>query len=133
MARDPRKNSAFESGMRGKEQAKTKAETPAAAPPGGGEKQTPGGKVGEPDGASAFSSGMRGSDKPKPSMTDAALQSATKAVKKPGNDGANTEVAGSQVAPEGPAGILGEEDDTDIYLKVPKSSITRKAAAAPAS
>ncbi len=70
MARDPRKNSAFDSGMRGRETPKIQGAhggTKVNDNPGGEDKQAPGKTVGEPGGAApAYSSGMSGGEKQKP-------------------------------------------------------------------
>lgn len=162
MARDPRKNSAFDSGLRGREK-------PKASSGGGESKQGPNSTVGTPDGASvdAFSSGMRGSQKPasgaatqhvegtpggenkqgvntvvgQPSGHDDAgqgkragidsghFQAAAKSAHDLGAAGSNnsTEHAASQSHPMGEEGILGEEDDTHINVRIPKASLKRKA------
>jgi hypothetical protein len=75
MARDPRKNSAFDSGMRGREKpkvseshGKTKGAEEASRK-GGEHKQGANSVVGDPDGVThtdpAYTSGMRGMEKPK--------------------------------------------------------------------
>lgn len=162
MARDPRKNSAFDSGLRGREK-------PKASSGGGESKQGPNSTVGTPDGASvdAFSSGMRGSQKPasgaatqhvegtaggenkqgvntivgqpkghddaemgpKKGVTDSHFQSTAKAAHDFGVAGSNnsTEEAAGQSHPMGEEGILGEEDDTHINVRIPKASLKRKA------
>jgi hypothetical protein len=75
MARDPRKNSAFDSGMRGREKPKVQAAhggtmgSEDGSKKGGESKQGANTVVGDPDGVehtdSAYSSGMRGAEKPK--------------------------------------------------------------------
>ena len=75
MARDPRKNSAFDSGMRGREKPKISEAhgqtmgSEAGSNMGGEKKQGPNAIVGDPDGVtqndSAYSSGMRGAEKAK--------------------------------------------------------------------
>jgi hypothetical protein len=176
MARDPRKSSAFESGMRGRE--KPKADKANTAQPDGAagseEKQAPGKTVGEPGGVdlSAYTSGMRGIEKPKQKDAAGSATQQPKAgqasgnsqkphstVGKPGghddaasgnrsgvsngaarskatdayalgtneNAANSTEEAAQGHEPEGD-GILGEEDDTHINVRIPKSSIRRKQA-----
>jgi len=174
MARDPRKSSAFDSGMRGRE--KPKADASNSAQPDGAagseSKQAPGKTVGDAGGVdlSAYTSGMRGIEKPK--QKDAAgsatqqpkagevagnRQTPHSTVGKPGghddagqgnrsgvtaasarakatdaysmgNDGnaANSsEEAASGNEPNG-EGILGEEDDTHINIRIPKASLKKK-------
>jgi hypothetical protein len=176
MARDPRKNSAFDSGMRGREKPAiqnphggTKGQEDSGKS-GGESKQGPSTQVGNPDGVdlSAYSSGMRGPEKPKqksasgdanktpggPSggenaqgggkvigqpkghddagqgarkgVNDAHLQAAAKGAHELGIPGNNTEDASQRVEPEGEAGILGDEDDTHINLRIPKASLKKK-------
>jgi hypothetical protein len=175
MARDPRKGSAFESGMRGREKPKIEGNTggdrggkgPDGAS-GSESKQAAGKTVGDPNGVdlSAYVSGMRGNEKPKqkdasgsanqfpsggsaagnrqdphstvgkPAGHDDAGQGARAGVsqgqmrnagddaKKMGIPGNSTE--NSAEGSELPEGILGEDDDTHINLKIPKSSIRKK-------
>jgi hypothetical protein len=68
MTRDPRKNSAFDSGMRGREKPKvadTHGDTRVNDNAGGESKQAAGKTVGNPGGEdlSAYTSGMRGPEK----------------------------------------------------------------------
>src|SRR3954465_3954847 len=71
MARDPRKNAAYDSGMRGKDKPKVQAAHGGTAPTqgsaDGNSKQQPGGRIGDNTGVdlSAYTSGMRGPEKPK--------------------------------------------------------------------
>lgn len=178
MARDPRKNSAFDSGMRGREKPKvTESHGRTANPEGakGGEKVAkPHGQVGDPEGVdqndSAYTSGMRGPERPKqkpasgaaneqPAGREAAGNRADPhtTVSKPegeenwqndstgpkknvGDDhlrqtaenaydmgipGNSTEEA-AEGADHEPEGIIGEEDDTHINVKIPKASLKRK-------
>lgn len=169
MARDPRKSSAFDSGMRGKDKPKT-AQPDGAA--GSEDKQAPGKTVGTPGGVdlSAYTSGMRGIEKPKQKDAGGAANQQPKAgevggnrqqphstVGKPGGHddaaqgmrkgvtdgsarskaqdayamGSNENAANSsEEAAQGnePSGegILGEEDDTHINVRIPKASLKRK-------
>lgn len=111
-------NSAYDSGMRGREKP--------------GTKQGPGGKVGNPAGE-AYSSGMRGSEKPKETpvndeaaskniaaaMSDKTAQAHTAAAH---NADASTEHASQGNEPSF------EEDDTHVNIRVPKTSFKRKSA-----
>lgn len=176
MARDPRKGSAFDSGMRGREKPKiADAHGKTAAPKGdsaGNEKQHAGGRIGDNTGVdlSAYTSGMRGPEKPKQKpaagaanygqgsegsaggenrqapdtqvgnpdghndagtgkragVDAAGLRSAGSNAKELGV-GSNLEQASQSAEPEGQAGVLGEEDDTHINLRIPKASLKRKA------
>jgi len=152
MARDLKKFSAFDSGMRGSEKPRV-----SESSNGGESKQDAGTKVGEPDGEglSAFSSGMRGSQKPPASATRGpkggggeSKQGAGTVVDEP--NGTATAKRGSQStsasAANGAAqdahamdenslelspdhqGPEAHEDDTHINVRIPKSSIKRKAA-----
>lgn len=177
MARDPRKNSAFDSGMRGREKpkvAESHGRTAVNDNPGAESVQAAGKTVGDPGGVdhmdSAYSSGMRGMEKPKQKSAEG---DANKEVKGPevagnrqegdthvgepmghndaergvrhgvsegtmrgtgedayhmGNDG--NAVNSSEAAAEGhqPSGegILGEEDDTHINIRIPKASLKKK-------
>jgi hypothetical protein len=174
MARDPRKSSAFDSGMRGKE--KPKADASATAQPDGASgsesRQAAGKTVGDAGGVdlSAYTSGMRGREKAKQKDAAGAATQQPKAgeaggnkqqphstVGKPGghseagkgdrsgvsagsarsaaadaygmgrNDNAanSSEEAAAGHEPSG-EGILGEEDDTHINIRIPKSSLKRK-------
>lgn len=179
MGRDPRKSSAFDSGMRGREKPKisdshggTMGQQDKGSS-GGESKQGAGSQVGTPDGVdlSAYTSGMRGPEKPKqkPAASGAtygqehegagggeskqgpdtrvghpdghndagmgkragidsgALQAHAANAHTQGIDGNNTEDAASHAAPLGQPGILGEEDDTHINIRIPKASLKRKA------
>jgi hypothetical protein len=182
MARDPRKNSAFDSGMRGREKPKvdsgnTGGDRGGRGPDGGAgseSKQMAGKTVGDANGIDhtdpVYSSGMRGLERPK---QKSAAGGANKEVKGPevagnrqegdshvgepmghndaqrgvrhgvsessmrdsgenayamGNDG--NAVNSSEAAAEGhePSGegILGEEDDTHINIRIPKASLKKK-------
>lgn len=177
MARDPRKNSAFDSGMRGREKPKVEdahGQNAVNDNAGGESKQGPGKSIGEPGGVdhtdAAYSSGMRGMEKPKQKTAAAGAneevrgsvvagnrQEANTHVGEPsghndagrgerkgfgdqqakkkasdaysmGNDGnaANSsETAAEGEEPSGD-GILGEEDDTHINIRIPKASLKRK-------
>lgn len=177
MARDPRKNSSFESGMRGREKPKVAdAHGGTAAASGGTDgnsKQKPGGRIGDNTGVdlSAYSSGMRGPEKPKQKsasgdanygqsregssggenrqapntrvgqpdghndagrgkkhgVDEGGMRNAGSDAKKIGIPGNNTEQAAVSVEPVGEAGILGDEDDTHINLRIPKASLKKKA------
>lgn len=175
MARDPRKGSAYDSGMRGREKPKIEGnaggDRGARGPSGssGSEsKQQAGKTVGDSGGVdlSAYLSGMRGNEKPKqkdaagsanqqpggneaggnrqqphttigkPAGHDDAgegaragvsqgqMRNAGDAAKKMGIAGNSTE--NSADGSELPEGILGEDDDTHINLKIPKASIRKK-------
>jgi hypothetical protein len=175
MARDPRKNSAFDSGMRGREKPKVQeahGSTKVNDNAGGENKQGAGKTIGTPGGVdlSAYSSGMRGIEKPKQKSAadgatygqgkegagggenkqapdtrvgnpdghnDAArgkrhgvdeggMRNAGSDAKKLGIPGNNTEEASQSAHPEGEAGILGDEDDTHINLRIPKASLKKK-------
>jgi len=187
MGRDPRGNSAFDSGMRGREKPKVKdahGGTYGQEKEGhsqgtdGTTKQGPDAYVGNPDGVnlndSAYSSGMRGMEKPKQKAAsgeankqpeegstmggeskqgpntivghptghndaekgarrgtnDGTARSAASDAYGLGNDG--NAVNSSEQAAEGHVhsdgeGILGEEDDTHINIRIPKASLKRKA------
>lgn len=183
MARDPRKGSAFDSGMRGREKPKiADAHGKTAAAVGtsaGNEKQQAGGRIGDNTGVdlSAYTSGMRGPEKPKQKsaqqgrgvggdagygqtehsagggeshqkanttignpdgdntaatgarkgIQDSHLQSvAHTARNEMGIPGNNTEQAAIGQPGEGEPGILGDEDDTHINLRIPKASLKKK-------
>lgn len=179
MARDPRKGSAFESGMRGREKPKSSSTNAGEAAYSGqgapkvgsgpGESIAgPGKTIGDPNGVdlSAYVSGMRGNEKPKqkdasgsanqqpgggaaggnrqdphstvgkPGGHDDAGQGARAGVsqgqmRNSGDDAKKMGIAGNSTenAADGselPEGILGEDDDTHINLKIPKSSIRKK-------
>src|SRR5947209_6069291 len=76
MARDPRKNSSFDSGMRGREKPKIADSHGGTFAPGGttdgNSKQQAGGRIGDTTGVdlSAYTSGMRGPEKPKQKRAD---------------------------------------------------------------
>lgn len=141
--RDPRKNSAFDSGMRGREKPSSGGNAGERAYEGGGspkvgngpgeQVQGPGRQVGDAQGDGAvFSSGMRGAEKPKGPSAQAAngvnrgdIQKSATAAGEMGSPGNNTEEAALGEDHE-PEGILGEEDDTHIHLRVPKASLKRK-------
>jgi len=183
MARDPRKNSAFASGMRGKDKPKVEGNTGgdrgARGPDGssGSESKQTGGKtVGDSAGVdlSAYTSGMRGIEKPKQKdaateatygqtregksqgagstkqgpdrfvgnpdgeqswssddtgpkkgIKDAVLQKKVTSTRGLGIPGNNTEAAAAGHQPSG-EGILGEEDDTHINIRIPKASLKKK-------
>jgi len=153
MARDPRKASAFDSGMRGSQK-----------PSGGESKQGPGTKVGNPHGE-AYSSGMRGNERPKEQpVEDAAATQATGDAIGAGSSkqGPNTSVGvpkGQDTSKTVAAAMSGkqaqsatsdaykpgnanletaasggepqfEEDDTHVNIRVPKTSFKRKGASA---
>jgi hypothetical protein len=186
MARDPRKNSAFDSGMRGREKPKvqsgnTGGDRGARGPDGssGGESVQEAGKtIGDPNGIdhmdSAYSSGMRGMEKPKQKgaesgankevqgpevagnrqegdshigeprgeeswspndrgpkkgVNDGQVRGTAEDAYKMGNDGNavnSSEEAALGHEPQG-EGILGEEDDTHINIRIPKASLKKKA------
>jgi hypothetical protein len=175
MARDPRKGSAFESGMRGREKPKIAdahgktVGSEAGSNSGGESKQGANSLVGTPDGVdlSAYTSGMRGPEQPKqkpasgaandhPSggggenkqgpntvvgepgghndagqgakkgVNDSHLQSVAKGAHEMGIPGSSTEQAAIG-QPEGTPGILGEEDETHINVRIPKASLRKKA------
>lgn len=193
MARDPRKQGAYDSGMRGREQPKVKSgntggDRGARGPDGstGSEsKQQAGKTVGDSNGVdlSAYTSGMRGIEKPKqksaggdpksrtgankfaeqgskeqagnrsepngvrgqpsgePSwskddrgpkrgVADSHVRSAASDAYDLGrNENAlnSTERAAEGKQPDG-EGILGEEDDTHINIRIPKASLKKKVA-----
>lgn len=178
MARDPRKNSAFDSGMRGKDKPTIQGAHGGTygqekQGSGGGEsKQGPSTQVGTPDGVdlSAYTSGMRGPEKPKQKpasgaankfaeegstmggenkqgpdtivgqpkghndagtgprkgVNDSQLRGTPSDAKKLGIPGNNTEAASQGQPGEGEEGILGDEDDTHINLRIPKASLKKK-------
>lgn len=169
MARDPRKNSAFDSGMRGREKPKVQAAhggtmgSEEASNKGGENKQAANTVVGDPDGVelnnSAYSSGMRGMEKPKQQAAESgggsgggeSKQTPGGVVGNPdGHDDAasgkragvnsahmQSTAAGAHKAAsntedaitsgQGESGILGEEDDTHINIRIPKASLKKKA------
>jgi hypothetical protein len=178
MARDPRKNSAFESGLRGREKPKvadSHGSTAVNDNAGGESRQAAGKTIGDPGGVDhmdpAYSSGMRGMEKAKqkpasgagneqpsggvqagnhqkPHSTvgdpaghndagrgerkgfgDGAARGSGEDAYAMGNDGnaANSsERAAEGKEPQGD-GILGEEDDTHINIRIPKASLKKKA------
>jgi len=148
------KNSAFDSGMRGKEKPASEGES----------KQGPKTKVGNPDGE-LYSSGVRGNEKPKETPVEDAA--ATLTTGDAGGAGATKQTPNSSVGVPGgqdtsktvgaalggaaaqahtsagyKVGSAGnnlesaaaghepsfEEDDTHLNIRVPKSSFKRKAA-----
>lgn len=156
MARDPRKNSAFESGMRGREKPKVNeahGDNAVNDNPGGEMKQAAGKTIGQPGGVdhtdSAYSSGMRGMERPKQKAAsgaanlepggndakaatgqrsgfeDAQVRKTPGMAQEMGADGNSTEEAAEGMDDE-PEGILGEEDDTHINVRIPKASLKRK-------
>lgn len=182
MARDPRKNSAFASGLRGREKPAvsgahggTFGQESAGTTAGGESKQGPSTTVGNPDGVklndSAYSSGMRGMEKgnqksasgdatkhvggssggeskqgpntvvgqpkghddagsgPRKGVNDSHLRQTPSDAHALGAAGSanSTENAAMNKAPIGDAGILGDEDDTHINLRIPKASLKKKA------
>lgn len=183
MARDPRKNGAFESGMRGREKPKVQSGNTGGDRGGRGpdgasgseHHQQPGHVVGDPNGIdhmdSAYSSGMRGMERPKQKLASSGANMEPDGATAPGNKQAKDTHVGepmghndaergvrhgvseshvrgtgedayemgndgnavnsSEAAAEGhePSGdgILGEEDDTHINIRVPKASIRKKA------
>jgi hypothetical protein len=147
MAKDPRKSSAYDSGLRGRETPKD----------GAGTKQGPSTKVGNPDGegATAFSSGMRGSQKPPAKASPSQMGNGGEHCQEPGSvigqpGGIDTAGEGKRAGVQpgemqasagearnsmdenslerSAAGMSPEadEDDTHINIRVPKSSIRRK-------
>lgn len=178
MARDPRKNSAYDSGMRGREKPKiadSHGRNAVNDNAGGEDKQAAGKTVGDPGGIdhtnSAYSSGMRGMERPKQKSAEGGANEGVRGSAAPGNkqakdthvgepDGHNdagegarhgvgeshmrnagedayelgnngnaanaTEQAAEGAHPYDEAGILGEEDDTHINVRVPKASIRKK-------
>lgn len=181
MARDPRKNSAFDSGMRGREKPKVQeahGTTKVNDNAGGESKQGAGKTIGTPGGVdlSAYSSGMRGPEAPKQKRAqqgrggtgdaeygqtdksagggeshqkanttignpdgdntagrgkragadEGAMRNAGSDAKELGIPGNNTEEASQSAHPIGEAGILGDEDDTHINLRIPKASLKKK-------
>lgn len=177
MARDPRKNSAFDSGMRGREKPKvadSHGKNAVNDNAGGESVQGAGKTIGEPGGIdqtdSAYSSGMRGMEKPKQKAAsgpgnlqpkggevagnrqeanstvgdpaghndagrgerkgigDSILRSTASDAYRMGNDGDavnSSEEAALGHEPQG-EGILGEEDDTHINIRIPKASLKKK-------
>jgi hypothetical protein len=176
MARDPRKNAAFDSGMRGSQKPKVQAAHGGTAPTqgsaDGNSKQQPGGRIGDNTGVdlSAYTSGMRGPEKPKQKpasgaanfgqekegasggenkqgpdtrighpdghndagtgprrgVQDSHLRQTPSDAKKLGIPGNNTEAASQGQPGDGAEGILGEEDDTHINIRIPKASLKKK-------
>ena len=185
MARDPRKNSAFESGLRGREKPKvesgnTGGDRGARGPDGGSgseSKMMAGRTVGDPNGIDhtdpAYSSGMRGLERPKQKpasgganeeprgavvsgnrqeanthvgepageqswspddrgpkkgVNDGHLRQRAEDAYRMGNDDNavnSSEEAAQGEEPQG-EGILGEEDDTHINIRIPKASLKKK-------
>jgi hypothetical protein len=128
--------SAYTSGMRGPEAPKQKRNAEEGSPagsatygqerngtPGGESKQGPNTLVGRPDGRKSWSSNDRG---PKKGVQDSHIQATAKSSHDLGIPGNNTELASQSVEPEGEAGILGDEDDTHINLRIPKASLRKK-------
>ena len=185
MARDPRKNSAFESGMRGREQPKVESgntggdrggrgpdgksgsehhqragmtvgdangidhtdpvyssgmrgvERPKQKPASGaanlepdgamqkGNHQKPGTHIGEPRGEQSWSADDKG---PKKGVTDEEARARGEESYELGrnqNAANSSERAAEGEEPEG-EGILGEEDDTHINIRIPKASLKKK-------
>ena len=171
--RDPRKNSAFESGMRGREKPKVQEShggTKVNDNAGGESRQEAGKTIGEPGGVdhtdSAYSSGMRGMERPKQKSAaagankevrgsevagnrqepdthvgdpaghndaergarkgvhDSHLHATAKEAYELGIPGNSTEEA-ADYQPGG-EGIIGEEDDTHINVRIPKASLKKK-------
>lgn len=124
-------DSAYSSGMRGMEKSKQKSASGGATwgqdkegnPGTGSNRQDPDTRVGNPDGEQSWSSADRG---PKKGVADSHLQSTAVASHKLGIPGNNTEAASQKVAPIGAEGILGEEDDTHINIRIPKASLKKK-------
>ena len=119
--------SAYSSGMRSNEKPTQKSASGSATygqqreGSGGGEnRQGPDTQVGKPDGHNDAGTGQR------KGVTDGHLQSTANDAKKLGVPGNNTEDAAHQVAPIGAEGILGEEDETHIYAKIPKASLKKR-------
>lgn len=176
MARDPRKSSAFDSGMRGKDKPKVsgnvggdKGGRGPSGSSGSEDKQEAGKTVGDANGVGldAYSSGMRGNEKPKQKsaardanqqvsgsaggenkqgastkvgepaghddaaegqrkgFSDSEAQSKASGAYKPGTPGNNTEAAAFGKQPSSD-GIIGEEDDTHINVRIPKASLKKK-------
>lgn len=122
-------DSAYSSGMRGVEKAKQKSASGDATfgqensgSHGGENKQGPSTIVGNPDGHNDAARGKRAG------VEGGQMQSAAKDAHSAGAAGSNnsTENAASESHPEGDAGILGEEDDTHINIRIPKASLKRK-------
>lgn len=132
-------DSAYSSGMRGMETAKQKS---AGGDPGGSSganmfaekgsprqpenKQLPNSVVGQPSGEQSWSGSDRG---PKKGVGDEHLRGKASDAYELGNDG--NAVNSSEQAAEGHVhsdgeGILGEEDDTHINIRIPKASLKKK-------
>lgn len=118
--------SAYTSGMRGIEKPKQAAASGDAnmfaeegSKMGGENKQGPSTIVGHPSGHSDAASGAR------KGIKDSALQSRVTDTRKLGIAGNNTEAAAAGNEPSG-EGILGEEDDTHINIRIPKASLKKK-------
>lgn len=111
MARDPRKSSAFDSGMRGREKPKVQSgngrgESGTQGPKagGGGENvQKPGTQIGDSKGVGldAYTSGMRGPEKPKQKSADAATMTT-------GDNVAAGNLSGSKQ--QGPNSVVGKPE-----------------------
>lgn len=121
-------DSAYSSGMRGMEKAKQKSasgdatygQTTEGSPGTNSNRQSPDTQVGNPDGHNDAGRG------PRKGVADSHLQSTAAASHKLGIPGNNTEAASQRVAPIGAEGILGEEDDTHINIRIPKASLKKK-------
>ncbi len=119
--------SAYTSGMRGAEKPKQKAASGDAnmfaeegSKMGGESKQGPNTIVGHPKGHDDAGQGAR------KGVTDSHLKKTGQDAYGLGTPGNNTEAAAAGEEPSG-EGILGEEDDTHINIRIPKASLKRKA------
>ena len=117
--------SAYTSGMRGIEKPKQKDASGAAnqQPRGGeagGNRQNPHSTVGKPAGHDDA-----GKD-PGSGVDDSTLQSRAAGAYKMGSPDENLESAAAGKDPMGEAGIIGEEDDTHINVRIPKASLKKK-------
>lgn len=124
MARDPRKSSAFDSGMRGREKPRVQSgngrgEQGTKGPDGGtgGENVQGAGKtVGDSKGVGldAYTSGMRGPEKPKQKSADAAIQST-------GDNVAAGNLSGSMK--QGPNSVVGKPEGENPELTGKRSGV----------
>jgi hypothetical protein len=120
--------SAYTSGMRGMEKPKQKGAANQASEQvkgrsGGESRQGPDAIVGQPEGHTEAGKGNR------TGVSDGTARSAAQDAYAMGrnDDAANSsELAAEGKEPQGD-GILGEEDDTHINIRIPKASLKRKA------
>lgn len=115
---------AYTSGMRGVEKPKQKDASGSAnrqprAGEAGGNRQKPHSTVGKPGGHDDAGQGER------KGVSDGALRSKAQDAYSMGGPSENLEEAAQGGDPEG-NGILGEEDDTHINIRIPKASLKRK-------